>query len=295
MLTEKIEEEITLHIPHGEISLYESNKAFSDYEFCFEQPSIAMMLNGTKNIKWKDEEFEFSRGKIFIPQKNKILKVGSACPSPKNPMKCAIIKMDESFIADFYDEIISLKNTDWLEILGSEKNELLEYFVSDEDLLINSFYNLLNDRNTLDQKIDKLDMIFNLKLKQLTYLILRSRARNLVLEGLKVSTNNPLFEVVNYIEQNFKRKIFIKDLAKVAMMSETKLYNTFKTNFGCTPTHFIIQKRLQFATKLIKKTSDAWTISEICFESGFNSVAYFNRKFKEVFEVTPLQYRNQNI
>ena len=289
----KIEHKTVYSIPHGEITLYETNIPFKGLDFSFENPSVSMMIQGEKKIKWKNESLDFGTKKILIPEKKQILTVDVDYATYDEPLKCAILTMDEKFVSSFYDEITSLQNKDLLDVIGGEEHEILNYFVSEEGLLINSFFNLLNDRTTIKEKMHQLDYIFQLKMKELTYLILQSKARNLLLNQT-ISENNPLYEVINYINQNFKSKIKIEVLAKIACMSESKLYTRFKDNFGCSPNHFIIQKRLEYARDLLQKNIQNYTISEISYMSGFNNVEHFNRKFKEVFNQTPKYYKQIN-
>lgn len=286
----KIEEKSVYSIPYGEICLYETNVPFKGLNFNFDQPSISMMLQGEKRVKWNDESIDFGTKKILIPEKKQILTVDINDASYDQPIKCAILSIDENFVSSFYDELTSLQNKDWIDIIGEDEKEILNYFVSEEGLLINSFFNLLNDRTTLKEKMNHLDYIFQLKMKELTYLILQSKARKLVLNQ-SIGQNNPLYEVINFINSNFKKKIKINDLAKIACMSESKLFSKFKENFGYSPNHFIIQKRLQYAHSLIMKNINKLSISEISYMSGFNNVEHFNRKFKELYNVTPSKIR----
>lgn len=284
----KIEEKTVFSIPYGEISLYETNVPFKGMNFNFDHPSVSMMLQGEKKVQWNDEVFDFGTRKILIPEKQQLLTVDIDEASHEQPIKCAILTIDEQFVHSFYDEITSIQNKDWLDVIGEK--EILNYFVSEEGLLINSFFNLLNDRTTLKEKMNHLDYIFQLKMKELTYLILQSKARKLILKQA-IAQNNPLYEVINYINTQFKEKIKISDLAKIACMSESSLFMKFKENFGCSPNHYIIQKRLEYAHNLLTKKIKHLTISEISYMSGFNNVEHFNRKFKEVYNTNPKQIR----
>lgn len=285
---EKIEEKTVYSIPYGEISLYETTVPSKGLNFNFDDPSISMMLQGEKRVQWNDEIFDFGTRKILIPEKQQLLTVDIDEASLDQPIKCAILTIDEQFVHSFYDEITSIQNKDWLDIIGEK--EILNYFVSEEGLLINSFFNLLNDRTTIKEKMTHLDYIFQLKMKELTYLILQSKARKLILKQ-SISQNNPLYEVINYINKQFKEKIKISDLAKIACMSESNLFLKFKENFGCSPNHYIVQKRLEYAHNLLTKKIKHLTISEISYMSGFNNVEHFNRKFKEVYNETPKKIR----
>ncbi|MCF0165403.1 MAG: helix-turn-helix transcriptional regulator, partial [Bacteroidales bacterium] len=57
-----------------------------------------------------------------------------------------------------------------------------------------------------------------------------------------------------------------------------------------TLTEYIIEYRLGHAARLILDTS--MTISEICFDSGFNNIANFGRLFKKKHGMTPKEFRH---
>src|SRR5699024_6482169 len=130
----------------GEISMYESNVSFADYPFNFSNPAVAMMLNGTKTITWKNQKFQFKPGELFILQTHQELQVAISDASMENPVKCAIIKIDHSFISDLFEEAVESQHREWAELLERDHSKLLDYFISSENLLLNSFSNLLHDR-----------------------------------------------------------------------------------------------------------------------------------------------------
>ncbi len=71
----------------------------------------------------------------------------------------------------------------------------------------------------------------------------------------------------------------------------TKPYicRTFKKYTGMTMTDYLLRERLLYSTILLQSTD--YTITEIVFEIGISSNAYFNKQFKKYFGVTPSQYR----
>jgi YesN/AraC family two-component response regulator len=58
---------------------------------------------------------------------------------------------------------------------------------------------------------------------------------------------------------------------------------------GKTFTEFVNEFRIVHACKLLRE--ERYTIVEVCFESGFNNFAHFNRMFKGKTSKTPNQYR----
>ena len=97
--------------------------------------------------------------------------------------------------------------------------------------------------------------------------------------------------VYEHIIENFKNKVSIKEVAHKLNISEAAFYKFIKNETKKTYTQIINEFRIHHASKMLM-TSDK-TIAQICFESGYNNVSYFNRKFKEVMGQTPQGFKSQ--
>lgn len=95
-------------------------------------------------------------------------------------------------------------------------------------------------------------------------------------------------KIVSYIQDNYTKKIYIEDLAKVVNMNTQYLCRFFKSNTGKTLVDFINQYRINEAVKLIMMEDK--NISDICFQVGFDNFSYFIKKFKEYKNCTPSKY-----
>ena len=96
--------------------------------------------------------------------------------------------------------------------------------------------------------------------------------------------------VYDHIIENFKKEVSIKEVADKLNISEAAFYKFIKKQTKKNYTQIINEFRINYASKLLM-TSDK-TISQICFESGFNNLSYFNRKFKEIMRQTPHGFRS---
>ena len=96
--------------------------------------------------------------------------------------------------------------------------------------------------------------------------------------------------VYDHIMENFKKEVKIKEIADKLNISEAAFYKFIRKQTQKTYTQIINEFRTNYASKLLM-TSDR-TISQICFESGYNNVSYFNRKFKEIMQQTPQAFRS---
>lgn len=99
--------------------------------------------------------------------------------------------------------------------------------------------------------------------------------------------------VLEYISEHFAQEIKLEDLAKQVSLSHHYLCRCFKKVTGRTIFSYIEQLRIQNSCYLLKTTD--MSIMEIALESGFNSVNFFNRTFKKILNITPKEYRQQNI
>jgi AraC-like DNA-binding protein len=95
--------------------------------------------------------------------------------------------------------------------------------------------------------------------------------------------------VVEYINGNFTREISLDELARVALMNRTYLSSYFKDIMNMNISEYIEVLRTNYACRMLKTTQK--TITEISFDSGFNSVSYFNRIFKRFMNVSPNEFR----
>jgi AraC-like DNA-binding protein/quercetin dioxygenase-like cupin family protein len=90
-----------------------------------------------------------------------------------------------------------------------------------------------------------------------------------------------------FLIENHRRVITLKELAGVAEFSPHHLLRAFRSNVGLTPHDFLIQIRVERAKRLLRGGN---TISDIAVDTGFVDQAHFTRRFKAIVGVTPGQY-----
>lgn len=79
---------------------------------------------------------------------------------------------------------------------------------------------------------------------------------------------------------------------KIMLMSRMQLHRKLKALFGLSATAFIQVQRLKLAKELLQ--NNAISVSEVAYSVGFNNPAYFSKKFKDYFNVTPTAYKNKH-
>ena len=77
---------------------------------------------------------------------------------------------------------------------------------------------------------------------------------------------------------------------KLSNKTYEHLSRNMKKYYDTTVTEYINSLRLNYAANMIKNTN--YSLTDICFDAGFNSSSYFSSCFKQYFDMTPTQYRN---
>jgi AraC-like DNA-binding protein len=93
------------------------------------------------------------------------------------------------------------------------------------------------------------------------------------------------------LEKSYRENISLKNLSVKAGCSISTFKRKFEQLYHTTPGKWIQTRRLDEAYHLIHTTDK--TISEICFEVGFENPSHFIQTFKGKFGITPkqLQYK----
>ncbi|MFV8464867.1 hybrid sensor histidine kinase/response regulator transcription factor [Flavobacterium sp. LB1P62] len=89
----------------------------------------------------------------------------------------------------------------------------------------------------------------------------------------------------NIDNENLQSLFIEKELG----ISNSQLYRKIKQIFGFTPSDLIRTVRLKHAAELLRK--NVLTVSEVCYQSGFNNRSYFYREFKKMYATTPKNYQ----
>lgn len=104
-------------------------------------------------------------------------------------------------------------------------------------------------------------------------------------------SSNRLDKVMHIINSSYREPVRLETVASHIGMNPSAFSRYFREKTGKTFTEFVMEMRIGYACKLLIEGKH--TISQICFESGFNNISNFNRCFKKFTLLTPILYRNQ--
>lgn len=98
-----------------------------------------------------------------------------------------------------------------------------------------------------------------------------------------------LEQVTRYIDANFREELSLAEVSKAANFSMYHFTRFFKDTTGMTLGQYFKNYKVSKAVNMLMNTNAS--ISEIAFDSGFNSIKTFNRVFKQVKGCSPSEFK----
>lgn len=102
---------------------------------------------------------------------------------------------------------------------------------------------------------------------------------------------NVVTEALNYISIHYMEQIKVEDLAKTCHISETHFRRMFSASMNVSPLDYINLVRIQAACQNLRKSDDP--IADIAHKCGFSTNSTFNRNFRRIMGVTPMEWRKR--
>ncbi len=168
----------------------------------------------------------------------------------------------------FYNEIVKLNGN----VLRVKDNHLIK------KLLLRIIGSMENPQNLSEQAVS-VD-IYKLFLELL----------NPISQGGNENKNEEIIDLVrSYIFDHINEKISLAVLSRVAQMSSSHFSRVFKAQTGFSPYDYVLTARLNKAKDLLIKTD--LSISQVAYQTGFNSEANFVYFFTNNAGVSPNKFR----
>ena len=99
-------------------------------------------------------------------------------------------------------------------------------------------------------------------------------------------------EALSYIEQNFQNDISVENIAAVCGLNRSYFGKIFKDGIGKSPQEFLLNYRMIKAAELLKLTK--LSIKDVGNAVGYPNQLHFSRAFKNIYGISPRDWRNQN-
>lgn len=172
-------------------------------------------------------------------------------------------------LSDICDNLIALEHSDLTLSETQKEQEIAE--------------------NTSDNR-NNLIIQFEIKSRLLLF-FKRVLQSGFILENNTSGRNTTEKEMISYIQQNFTRKISLKEFGNQFHLSEKYISRYFKEHFHITISQYINHLRMEHARQLLQETT--LPVTEVAMRCGYENVSYFILSFKKMYGNPPLKYRNE--
>ena len=229
---------------------------------------ILLVLDGGANVNLNGEKYEICKGDIVIV--------------PPFVLHNYTIFADKDFCHDCLCFDLSLIYDENFKI-DMEKGRLSVPYIFKNEKCFN-FAKSAYEFNHLQNNGWEMQVIGNIQLFFGTLL-----QENFIKKSEKNSNKNFCRQVLEIISIDYSDGITSSDVAEELHMNNSYFCRLFKKHFGCTFQNYLCLYRLEKA-KLYLKNSEL-SVSQIAFNTGFNSFSYFSKVFKENYGITPKEYK----
>jgi AraC-like DNA-binding protein len=283
-----VENRTIFSLDHCELNIFETYQESQLVPLRFNDLVVTSMLRGKKIMHlFDDPSFEYLPGETVIVPKNVEMKIDFPEANLENPTQCIALAIDNQIITDtleFLNEKYPKegKNNLW-------KLDYENYFFYNNVALAATINKLIKDCMGTD--ITK-DALANLTLQELIVRIIQTQTTKRFENTEILDSNSPIAPTVEFIRNNIRENINLKDLSKKACMSTTSFYRYFKKELGMSPIEYILNEKIKYAKKLLSNPNIQ--VNEVSYATGFEDCNYFIRLFKKYEGVTPKQYQLMN-
>jgi AraC-like DNA-binding protein/quercetin dioxygenase-like cupin family protein len=245
---------------------------------------LTLILNSRGTRFVGDNIDRYKEGDLVFIGKNLAHTWKTDSPSDKLSLGTAealVIHFQEDFLGKYFFSIPELSSIKSLLNTSQQGIKITGQTQSNISQQMKSFYKLDGTHRILN-----LLSILNTMAESSNLSILSSEGYcNYIHDGDSVRLN----KVHEYIVNNFRKFIRLSDVAEVANMCPTAFSRYFTQRMRKPFSQFVNEIKIGYACKLLM--GNRFSISQICYECGFQNVSNFNKQFKNITGITPKQYQ----
>ncbi|MDX6577501.1 MAG: hypothetical protein QOE96_3454 [Blastocatellia bacterium] len=94
-----------------------------------------------------------------------------------------------------------------------------------------------------------------------------------------------------FIDECYDLPLDLSEISKQACLSRYHFLRLFRDTFATTPHQYLIQRRIEKAKELL--SSGKLSVTDVCFEVGFESLGSFSALFRRCVGDAPNHYRER--
>ena len=181
---------------------------------------------------------------------------------------------------------LSTGSTNFNNFFDSKQHGVNNIILLPEDILnkLLSLIDSLNDAFNSDSFGN--DVLQKAYLAQILHLICNNY---IVYKHLSVNIMPPLVsDTMQYIENHIHENFSLNDIEKALSFNNRYISRMFKQSTGISLKQYILEKKITLAQKLL---AEGCSVTDACYNSGFNDYSNFIRTFKQYTGTTPGSFK----
>jgi AraC family transcriptional regulator len=260
-----------------EINIFETFQPSTKVQIRYEGLSVSSMIRGHKIVYTKtDRSFDFTPGTSLILPEGETIYADFPNANEKTPAQCATILIPTNTL----HKQLNYLNAQYAHAHNRWEIDVNTFHFNNNSGLVRSFNELLHTASQQSINYALTDLLLK------SFLIRIMEAQIAYKTELNQLESNPqLFLIKKHIKENLHQPISIEDLMTVGNCSKSSLHRMFENYCEKTPGAYILQERMINSSNLLLQPGS--TVSEVAYQSGYNSVSYFVKQFKIYHHCTP--------
>lgn len=283
-----VENKLTLSHDEAELHLYETFQPANLIQLRFNAPVMTSMLSGRKVMHLREmAPFDYQPGESLLLPSDRLMQIDFPDATLSEPTRCLALTISNDFIRETMDQLN--EQVPRVETIDHWQLNTDNYLVQNDpeiSSLTDKLLRLFRENNTFRPFFIKntlQELIVRLSQKQVRVGLLTKTHQHI--------NTNRLAYVVQHIRENLPRALSVEELCEKACLSKSHFFRLFKSELGVSPAQFILTERIRWAKVILR--NPAKTVTDACYESGFNSVTHFSNAFRSIEHICPRQFKRQ--
>ncbi|MGI9281883.1 MAG: AraC family transcriptional regulator [Endozoicomonas sp.] len=283
-----IENRVSFAGPDSELSIYDTYQSAERVRLKADQLLHCGMIRGKKIMHARQQSSLFLPHESFLISPGKTVEIDFPDASVSAPTTCLTIEVSKERVYQIADRLSDISGQyDQPLKSGSDICCLHTHHTAETQQLIERMV------HTFTENHPDRDLLIDLKITELVVRFLRHQGRKVLLDYCYSEPDaSGLNAAINLIENNLERPLDIECLCQTACMSRSRLYKAFKSKIGVAPAEYQKQRRMEKALLMLGK---GLSVTQICFELGFQNLSHFSRIFRQFYGVSPSRYLSGKI
>ena len=194
-----------------------------------------------------------------------------------------VLQMRENFLQDMILPVPEFEN---IRVLLEKSYLGLSFFGKTKDIVVEKLQ-IIKEKNSFESLMGLIEILQILadskEVKELNNE--DTRIKWFLNDKIRMGT------IYDYIHENYDKKPNVNEIAAIVSLSTPAFCRYFKKQTNMTFTDFVNNYRINQAKIFLLKD---YSVTEVCFQVGFESLSYFNKLFKQHTGDTPSEFRKKH-